>query len=196
MTSSVEKKYNGFAIASMVLGIAGLVIGWLILFIPSILAVIFGHISLSQIKRSQQKLAGNGMAIAGLITGYIGLVLMISSLVAVFVVTNISDRPEDARIAKAKIDIRMLENALQLYKLDNFSYPSTEQGLEALVAKPSGDPEPKHYRQGGYLEKLPKDPWNDPYQYSNPGVHGKIDIYSPGPDPKDPGDDIGNWDLE
>src|SRR3546814_11742669 len=78
----------------------------------------------------------------------------------------------------AKQDIRVLESSLSLYKLDNFNYPSTQQGLEALVAKPSGDPEPKNYKSGGYIQSLPKDPWGSPYQYLSPGSKGEIDIFS------------------
>ena len=93
----------------------------------------------------------------------------------------------------------MLESSLNMYKLDNFSYPTTQQGLDALVAKPSGEPEPKNYKAGGYVQKLPKDPWGNPYQYLQPGVKGEIDIFSLGRDNRPGGEgvdaDIGNWDL-
>jgi general secretion pathway protein G len=105
-------------------------------------------------------------------------------------------RQEKAMIAKARIDVKTIENQLKLYKSDNFHYPSTDQGLESLVKKPSGSPEPKHWNNDGYMDRLPKDPWGNPYQYLNPGVHGKIDISSLGPDGVASDDDIGNWNIE
>jgi general secretion pathway protein G len=108
------------------------------------------------------------------------------------------DRPDDARIAKAKQDIRALESALNLYKLDNFVYPTTDQGLEALVTKPSGTPEPKNWKR--YMDRLPKDPWGEPYQFLSPGSKGDVDIYSLGADNQQGGEgpnaDIGNWELQ
>ncbi len=124
------------------------------------------------------------------------VVVVILSILAAIIVPKIMDRPEQARIAKAKQDIRALEAALNLYKLDNFTYPSTDQGLEALVSKPAGTPEAKNWKQGGYLDRLPKDPWGNPYMYLNPGAHGGIDVYSTGPDPQSEDDDIGNWSLD
>ncbi|MGH8445666.1 MAG: type II secretion system major pseudopilin GspG [Solimonas sp.] len=127
------------------------------------------------------------------------VVVVILGILAAVVVPKIMDRPDEARVVKAKQDIRMLESSLNLYKLDNFNYPSTQQGLEALSAKPSGDPEPSNYKAGGYVKNLPKDPWNRPYQYLSPGVKGEIDIFSLGRDGKPGGEsydaDIGNWDL-
>lgn len=127
------------------------------------------------------------------------VVVVILGILAAVVVPRIMDRPDEARVVKAKQDIRMLEAALNLYKLDNFDYPSTQQGLEALVAKPSGDPEPRNYKAGGYVKSLPKDPWGSPYQYLSPGTKGEIDIFSLGRDGKPGGEgvdaDIGNWDL-
>src|SRR3546814_6734039 len=87
------------------------------------------------------------------------VVVVILGILAAVVVPKIMDKPDEARVTKAKQDIRVLESSLSLYKLDNFNYPSTQQGLEALVAKPSGDPEPKNYKSGGYIQSLPKDPW-------------------------------------
>ncbi len=128
------------------------------------------------------------------------VVIVILGILAAVVVPRIMDRPDTARIAKVKQDIRTLESALNLYKLDNFTYPSTDQGLEALVKKPSGEPEPRNWKEGGYIDRLPKDPWGNDYQYLNPGVHGPIDVYSLGADGQEGGEgmnaDIGNWNLE
>ena len=124
------------------------------------------------------------------------VVVAILGLLAAMVVPNLIGRDEDARISKAKQDISSLENALDLYRLDNFAYPSTDQGLESLVKKPSGSPEPKRYKQGGYIKKLPADPWGNPYQYLRPGTHSTTDIYSFGPDQTPSEDDIGNWNLD
>jgi general secretion pathway protein G len=128
------------------------------------------------------------------------VVVVILGILAAILVPKVMDRPDEARITKARQDIRVLESALNLYRLDNFTYPSTEQGLEALVQKPSGDPVPRRWKAGGYLERLPKDPWGGEYQYLHPGVRGSIDIYSLGADGQPEGEgvgaDIGNWNLE
>jgi general secretion pathway protein G len=124
------------------------------------------------------------------------VVVVILSILASFIIPKIMDRPEQARITKAKNDIRALESALNLYRLDNMFYPSTDQGLEALVTQPSGAPEPKNWKQGGYVDRLPTDPWGNPYLFLNPGAHGAIDIYTSGPDLQSPDDDIGNWNLQ
>ncbi len=128
------------------------------------------------------------------------VVVVILGILAAVVVPRIMDRPDTARITKARQDIRVLEGALNLYKLDNHFYPSTEQGLDALAQEPSGDPEPRNWKQGGYIDRLPVDPWGNPYQYLNPGAHGTIDIYSLGADGQlggnDVSADIGNWNLE
>ena len=128
------------------------------------------------------------------------VIVVILGIMAAVVVPRIMDRPDQARITKAKQDISTLENALKLYKLDNYVYPSTDQGLDALVNKPSGSPEPKKWKEGGYVDRLSKDPWGNPYQYLNPGVHGKIDIFSLGADGEQGGEgtnaDIGNWNLD
>lgn len=125
------------------------------------------------------------------------VVVVILALLATFVVPQIMDRPEQARVVKAQQDIRSLESALKMYKLDNFAYPSTDQGLEALVKKPDGNPKPRNYNPKGYLESLPRDPWGNAYLYLNPGEHGEIDIYSLGADGAAGGTgydaDIGNW---
>lgn len=128
------------------------------------------------------------------------VVVVILGILAAVVVPRIMNRPDEARAVKAKQDIRVLEGALNLYKLDNFSYPTTQQGLDALVTKPSGEPEPRNYKPGGYVQKLPRDPWGNPYQYLQPGVKGEIDIFSLGRDNKPGGEgpdtDIGNWNLD
>ena len=127
------------------------------------------------------------------------VVVIIIGLLAAVVLPKVVGRTDEARVAKAKQDIRVLESALELYKLDNFYYPSTGQGLEALVTKPAGDPQPKNYRAGGYIKNLPKDPWGNPYQYLAPGVKGEVDIFSMGADNKPGGEgsdaDLGNWNL-
>ena len=123
------------------------------------------------------------------------VVVVILGILAAILVPKVMDRPEQARITKARQDIRSLEAALNLYKLDNYVYPTTDQGLEALVKKPS-DPEPPNWKPGGYLDRLPMDPWQQPYLYLNPGQHGEIDISSTGPDRQPSDDDIGNWNLQ
>ncbi|WJW75228.1 type II secretion system major pseudopilin GspG [Thiohalobacter sp. IOR34] len=122
------------------------------------------------------------------------VVVVILGILAAIVVPRVMDRPDEARITKARQDIRALESALNLYKLDNYTYPTTDQGLEALVEKPVS-PEPPKWKAGGYIDRLPKDPWGHPYQYLSPGEHGAVDIYSLGPDGQPSDDDIGNWDL-
>ncbi len=124
------------------------------------------------------------------------VVVVILGILAAIVVPRIMDRPDEARKVKAQQDIRSMEAALNLYRLDNYDYPTTDQGLEALVQRPAA-PEPPHWKEGGYIDRLPTDPWTHPYQFLNPGTHGSIDIYSTGPDGQ-PGtdDDIGNWSLQ
>jgi len=123
------------------------------------------------------------------------VVVVILGILAAVVVPNIMDKPGEARVSKAKQDIRALEEALNRYKLDNYDYPSTEQGLDALVKKPGGSPEPRRWK-GPYVKKVPKDPWQGEYQYLNPGVHGITDVFSTGKDIASPADDIGNWNLD
>lgn len=127
------------------------------------------------------------------------VVVVILGILAAVVVPRIMDRPDDARIARVKQDIRAIEAALNLYKLDNFYYPTTQQGIEALVSPPSGEPQAKNWKPGGYIGQMPKDPWGNPYQYLSPGVKGEIDLFSLGSDNRPGGEgaasDIGNWDL-
>ena len=125
------------------------------------------------------------------------VVLAILGILLALVVPNVIGRPEEARITAAKVDLQAVGSALDIYKLDNYDYPSTEQGLDALVHQPSGEPEAKHWKSGGYLKKTPVDPWGNPYQYVYPGTHAAYDLYSFGPkgkaaQPNDPGI-IGEW---
>jgi len=125
------------------------------------------------------------------------VVVAILAILAAVVVPRVMDEPAKARRAKAQQDIRAIESALDLYKLDNYRYPTTEQGLEALVSPPTSGPEPENYKEGGYLRKLPEDPWGNPYRYVHPGEHGEFDVYSLGADGASGGSgenaDIGNW---
>lgn len=125
------------------------------------------------------------------------IVVVILSILAVAVVPQFLDQPDKARVARAQQDIQSINTALSIYKMDNFQYPSTSQGLSALMQKPSGTPEAKNWKPGGYVQKLPDDPWGNPYQYLNPGNRADIDIYSFGADGQPGGDgldtDVGNW---
>jgi len=125
------------------------------------------------------------------------IVVVILSILAITVVPQFLDQPAKARVARAQADIQNLNKALSMYKLDNFSYPSTSQGLQALVSKPSGQPLAKNWKPGGYIEHMINDPWGNAYQYLNPGNHSAIDIYSLGRDGQPGGEeedkDIGNW---
>lgn len=125
------------------------------------------------------------------------VVIVILGILASLIVPKIMGRPDEARIVAAKQDMSSIMQALKLYKLDNQRYPSTEQGLQALVVKPNAEPLPKNWKTGGYLERLPIDPWGNPYQFLNPGLHGELDIISLGADGASGGEgndaDIGNW---
>ncbi len=125
------------------------------------------------------------------------VVLVILGVLAALIVPKVMDRPDEARVMAARQDIAAIGQALKLYRLDNMRYPSTEQGLQALVAKPTLQPVPTNWKSGGYLEKLPNDPWGAPYQYLHPGRNGEMDIYSLGADSQPGGEgndaDIGNW---
>ena len=124
------------------------------------------------------------------------VVVVILGILAAVVVQRVLDRPDEARVTKARQDILTLESALNLYKLDNHVYPSTDEGLEALIKKPSGA---RKWKEGGYIARLPNDPWDTPYQYLSPGARGPIDLYSLGADKQEGGEginaDIGNWGL-
>ena|SRR3990167_5841 len=120
------------------------------------------------------------------------VVVVILAILAAIIVPRILKRPEQARMVAAKQDILSIQNALSLYKLDNGFYPSTEQGIDALVHKPSGAPTPGNW--SGYLKKVPIDPWQNPYHYAHPGKHGSIDIWSDGPPDANSPKAVGNWD--
>ncbi len=130
------------------------------------------------------------------------VVIMILGILAGLVAPRIMNRTEDAKLVKAKVDIESIITALKMYKLDNGRYPTTEQGLAALLEAPSTEPLPVKYQKGGYLEKssVPKDPWKSDYIYLSPGVHGDYDIISYGQDKVPGGEeenkDINSWELE
>jgi general secretion pathway protein G len=123
------------------------------------------------------------------------VVLVIIGVLAALIVPNVLDRADDARVTAARTDVNNLMQALKLYRLDNQRYPTAEQGLDALLHKPTGGPAPPNWRP--YLDKLPNDPWGRPYQYLNPGVKGEIDVFSFGADGTAGGDgrnaDVGSW---
>ncbi|MFT5226116.1 MAG: general secretion pathway protein G [Polaribacter sp.] len=127
------------------------------------------------------------------------VVVTIIAVLAAYIAPKVSGRADDARVAKAKSDIRVLESSLELYKLDNFTYPTTDQGLQSLTEKPSGS-ELSHWRKGGYIKKLSNDPWGNAYIYLQPGTHAEFDIMSLGADSTaggaDSAADIGNWNLD
>ena len=112
------------------------------------------------------------------------VVIAIIGILATLIVPRIMGRPDEARVTAAKHDIGTLNQALKLYRLDIGRYPSTEQGLNALVIRPSAEPVPQNWKMGGYLDSLPNDPWGHPYQYANPGTKGEIDVFSYGADNK------------
>lgn len=128
------------------------------------------------------------------------VVLVIMGIMIGLIAPNIIGEVDKARVTQAKSDFKTIETALKMYKLDNFVYPSTEQGLEALVSKSDIDPSPRNFKEGGYLPKVPKDPWGGNYIYIYPGEHGEFDIYTLGADGvsggEGPGEDIGNWDKD
>ena len=128
------------------------------------------------------------------------VVVVILSILAMVVMPRIIDRPDQARVARVRSDLASLQSAVKLYRLDNFRYPTTEQGLKALVEEPTSEPVPPNWAEGGYIDRLPEDPWGTPYQYLSPGVHGEVDILSYGADGVSGGDDvdadIGTWSLD
>ncbi|AVQ87069.1 type II secretion system major pseudopilin GspG [Plesiomonas shigelloides subsp. oncorhynchi] len=128
------------------------------------------------------------------------VVIVILGVLASLVVPNLLGNKERADQQKVVSDLTALENSLDMYKLDNGQYPSTQQGLQALVSKPDGEPQPRRYRENGYIKRLPTDPWGNEYQYLSPGEHGQVDIYSLGADGVEGGEgnglDIGNWNMQ
>lgn len=127
------------------------------------------------------------------------VVVVILGILAALVAPNVISRIDDAQINRAKQDIRAVESALHLYRLDNFRYPTTDQGIDALVNQPA-DPSIRNWRQGGYLDKTPVDPWGTPYQYLQPGQNGEFDVFTLGADQQPGGEginaDIGNWNID
>jgi len=126
------------------------------------------------------------------------VVVIILGILAAIVAPNVIGRIDDAQISRVQQDLRGIENALKFYRLDNFGYPTSEQGLDALVSKPA-DPNIRNWKAGGYLDRLPEDPWGNKYEYLNPGQNGEFDVYSYGRDGRPGGEgldsDIGNWML-
>lgn len=138
-------------------------------------------------------------AIRGFTLIEIMVVVVIMGIMAALIVPKVMGRSDDARVIAAKQDVATLMQALKLYKLDNQVYPTTEQSLQALIAKPTSGPAADGWKTGGYLDKLPKDPWGNPYQFLSPGIKGDIDVFSLGAD-RLPGGvgikaDIGSWDI-
>jgi len=129
------------------------------------------------------------------------VVITILGVLAALIVPRVVGRTDDARIAAAKQDIASIMQALKLYRLDNGRYPTTDQGLQALITRPTTEPMPSNWKQGGYLERLSADPWGEPYKFLSPGVRGEIDVFSLGRDranggePNTPDADIGSWQL-
>ncbi len=125
------------------------------------------------------------------------VVVVIMGVLAALLVPRLMGRTDDARILAAKQDIATLMQALKLYRLDNQRYPTTEQGLQALIARPTNGPQPANWKTGGYIDRLNKDPWGNPYQYASPGTRSEVDIFSYGADGQLGGSgndaDIGSW---
>ncbi len=125
------------------------------------------------------------------------VVLVIIGIMAAFIAPKLTDRAEGAKVTAAAHDVNVLEGALEIYRLDSHRYPTTDDGLEALTSKPANAPA---WKEGGYIKKLPKDPWGNPYQYLSPGIHGSVDIFSYGADGVEGGEganaDVGNWNAE
>ena len=140
---------------------------------------------------------GSALRTRGFTLIEIMVVVVIMGVLAALVVPRLMGRTDDARILAAKQDIATLMQALKLYRLDNQRFPTTEQGLQALVTRPTMAPIPPNWKTGGYLDRLNRDPWGNPYQYLSPGTRGEVDIFSYGADGKSGGTgndaDIGSW---
>ncbi|MEV4778994.1 type II secretion system major pseudopilin GspG [Burkholderia sp. LMU1-1-1.1] len=143
-------------------------------------------------KATPQRRAARGFTLIEIM-----VVVVIMGVLAALVVPKLLSRTGESKVAAAKVDIATVMQALKLYKLDNQRYPTTEQGLQALLTKPTSGPAANGWKSGGYLEKMPKDPWGAPYQFLSPGIKGEVDVYSLGADgaPGGTGDDadIGSW---
>ena len=141
----------------------------------------------------QRRIARN----AGFTLIEVMVVVVILAILAAVVVPKVMEKPGEARMKRAHADIASIATALNMYKIDNFNYPSTEQGLQALVQKPAGQPDAPNWAKGGYLPNMPKDPWGREYLYLHPGTHSDTDIYTLGADGRSGGEgenaDIGNW---
>ncbi len=128
------------------------------------------------------------------------VVVVIMSILALVIMPRVINRPDQARVSRAVSDLAVLQSAVNLYKLDNFRYPTTEQGLQALITAPSVEPLAQNWAQNGYIDRLPKDPWGQDYQYLQPGVHDEFDIFTLGADGVSGGEglnaDIGSWGEE
>ena len=122
------------------------------------------------------------------------VVVVILGILAAVVVPRVMDRPEQARITATMNNIRALQSALDMYKLDNYQYPTTDQGLQALVERPDSEPEPSNWNR--YMDSIPPDPWGNRYLYLAPGKHGDVDVFSLGPNGRSgDADDIGSWNI-
>ncbi len=128
------------------------------------------------------------------------VVVVILSILALVIAPRIIDRPDQARVARVQSDLSVIQSAVKLYRLDNYRYPSTEQGLRALVNRPTTEPVPQNWAANGYIDRLPVDPWGNEYQYLFPGVHGEFDVFTLGSDGVTGGSgvdaDIGSWTLK
>lgn len=145
-----------------------------------------------QVNRNQ-----TGRKQAGFTLLEVMVVIVILGILASMVVPNLMGNKDKADLQKAVSDIVALENTLDMYRLDNSIYPTTDQGLDALIQKPTSSPEPRNYRDEGYIKRLPQDPWRNDYYLLSPGENGRIDIFSAGPDGQvGTEDDIGNWNLQ
>ncbi len=146
------------------------------------------------VENSNQAFAARGFTLIEIM-----VVVVIIGLLAAIVAPNVIGNIDQAAITRARQDVRSIETALNLYRLDNFRYPSTDQGLQALVSNPGENTAP-NWKAGGYLDRVPNDPWNNLYQYSNPGQRGEFDVWSLGADGQPGGEDvdadIGNWNLD
>lgn len=151
-------------------------------------------------KKSELQVNNKQLKQSGFTLIEIMVVVVIIGMLAAVVGPRVFGNVDKANIAKVKSDIRGIESALNLYRLDNFNYPSTDQGLDALVNQPGGAPEARNWAEGGYMQRIPNDPWGNPYQYLSPGEQGEIDIYTLGKDGASGGTgsaaDLSNWDLD